>query len=338
MFSSVSILLIFTIILTLLFDFINGFHDTANSIATSVSTRVLSPKQAIIMATALNFVGALVSSKVAKTIAGGLIKNNAPGGQYAIISALIAAIIWNLITWHFAIPSSSSHAIIGGLVGASIVFARSCGIVNWTGHGGIVGKVIIPLFTAPVMGLFFGYLLMSVLYEVLRPFTQAFVNKWFAKFQILSAAFIAYSHGSNDAQKSMGIITLAMIHAGVLGASADVPLWVKCACALAMALGTSIGGWKIMKTMGLSMIKLQPIGGFAAQTGAAVIIETMSHFGAPVSTTQVITTSVLGVGAAKRPTAVRWGVVRGIIVAWVITLPITAMMGAGVAYLMGLFI
>ncbi len=338
MFSVTSILLIITIVLTLLFDFINGFHDTANSIATSVSTRVLSPKQAIIMATILNFVGALVSSKVAKTISAGLIKSNAPGGKYAIVATLIAAIVWNLITWHFAIPSSSSHAMIGGLIGASIVFANSSNVVNWTGHGGVLGKVIIPLFTAPIMGLLVGYLLMSVLYEVLRPFTQAFVNKWFSKFQIVSAAFVAYSHGSNDAQKSMGIITLAMISSGVLAPDADVPLWVKCACALAMALGTSIGGWKIMKTMGLSMIKLQPIGGFAAQTGAAVIIETMSHFGAPVSTTQVITTSVLGVGAAKRPSAVRWGVVRGIVVAWVITLPITALMGAGVAHIIKMFI
>ena len=337
MFSSTMIFLICIVLLTLLFDFINGFHDTANSIATSVSTRVLSPKQAIVMATVLNFVGALISSKVAKTIAGGLIKSGAPHGQLAIVATLIAAIIWNLITWHFAIPSSSSHAMIGGLIGSSIVFAHSVDVVNWFGHGGVFHKVIIPLFVAPVLGLFVGYLLMSVLYEVLRPFTQAFVNKWFSKFQILSAAFVAYSHGSNDAQKSMGIITLAMIACGVLEPSADVPLWVKCACAVAMALGTSIGGWKIMKTMGLSMIKLQPIGGFAAQTGAAVIIETMSHFGAPVSTTQVITTSVLGVGAAKRTSAVRWGVVREIAIAWVITLPITALMGAAIAYVIQLF-
>ena len=338
MFSSSSIFLIIIVLLTLLFDFINGFHDTANSIATSVSTRVLSPKQAIIMATALNFIGALVSSKVAKTISAGLIKSNAPGGKYAIIATLIAAIIWNLITWHFAIPSSSSHAMIGGLIGASIVFANSVDVVNWTGCGGVLSKVILPLFTAPIMGLLVGYILMSVLYEILRPFTQAFVNRWFSKFQIISAAFVAYSHGSNDAQKSMGIITLAMIASGVLGENADVPLWVKCACAVAMALGTSIGGWKIMKTMGLSMIKLQPIGGFAAQTGAAVIIETMSHFGAPVSTTQVITTSVLGVGAAKRPSAVRWGVVREIAIAWVVTLPVTALMGAGVACIVKMFI
>ncbi|MBP5426554.1 MAG: inorganic phosphate transporter [Clostridiales bacterium] len=338
MFSTSSMFLIFIIVLTLLFDFINGFHDTANSIATSVSTRVLSPKQAIAMATILNFVGALISSKVAKTISAGLIKSGAANGQYAIIATLIAAIIWNLITWHFAIPSSSSHAMIGGLIGSSMVFARSVDVVNWIGYGGVVQKVIIPLFIAPLLGLFIGYLLMSILYEVLRPFTQAFVNRWFSKFQIISAAFVAYSHGSNDAQKSMGIITLALISTGILGPDADVPLWVKCACAIAMALGTSIGGWKIMKTMGLSMIKLQPIGGFAAQTGAAVIIETMSHFGAPVSTTQVITTSVLGVGAAKRASAVRWGVVREIVIAWIITLPLTALMGAGIAYLMQMFV
>lgn len=338
MFNSAYIFLAFIIVLTLFFDFINGFHDTANSIATSVSTRVLSPKQAIVMATVLNFVGALISSKVAKTISAGLIKNSAINGQYAIVATLIAAIVWNLITWHFAIPSSSSHAMIGGLIGSSIVFSKSVDVVNWVGRGGVLQKVILPLFTAPLLGLFIGYLLMSILYEILRPFTQAFVNRWFSKFQIVSAAFVAYSHGSNDAQKSMGIITLAMIATGVLDVSADVPLWVKCACALAMALGTSIGGWKIMKTMGLSMIKLQPIGGFAAQTGAAVIIETMSHFGAPVSTTQVITTSVLGVGSAKRASAVRWGVVREIAIAWVVTLPLTAFMGAGIAYIMRLFI
>lgn len=330
--------LAFIIALTLLFDFINGFHDTANSIATSVSTRVLSPKQAIVMATILNFIGALVSSKVAKTISAGIIKNNATNGQYAIVATLIAAIIWNLITWHFAIPSSSSHAMIGGLIGSSVVFSRSMGVVNWVGQGGVLTKVIIPLFIAPLLGLFIGYLLMSILYEILRPFTQAFVNRWFSKLQILSAAFVAYSHGSNDAQKSMGIITLAMVSTGVLNANADVPLWVKCACAIAMALGTSIGGWKIMKTMGLSMIKLQPIGGFAAQTGAAVIIETMSHFGAPVSTTQVITTSVLGVGAAKRASAVRWGVVREIVIAWIVTLPLTALLGAGIAYIVQMFV
>lgn len=316
-------MLIAIVVAALLFDFINGFHDTANAIATSVSTRVLSPRQAIMMAAVLNFVGALISESVAKTISNGIVYGNLE--EYVIISALLAAIIWDLITWLLGIPSSSSHALIGGLVGASIVYASSFDKIVWKG---VLDKVIIPLFSSPIAGFVIGYIVMSLLYRLLRSFSQKFVNKWFSKLQILSAAFMAYSHGSNDAQKSMGIITLALVSAGVLDKSQGIPVWVKLACATAMALGTSIGGWKIIKTIGINMIRLQPVGGFAAETSAAIIIQAMTAFGAPVSTTHVITASIMGVGASKRFSAVRWSLVRNIVGAWFLTIPITMLMGA----------
>ncbi len=327
-----SISLILVIILALSFDFINGFHDTANSIATSVSTRVLSPRQAIIMAAGLNFVGAMVSSKVAKTISGGLVHGSLP--EYVIIAALIAAIIWDLVTWYFGIPSSSSHALIGGLVGAAIAYASSLEKVIWQG---VWDKVVIPLFTSPIIGFLLGFLFMKFLFKTLKPFSQRFVNRWFSKLQILSAALMAYSHGSNDAQKSMGIITLAMISSGLLPEGSDVPWLVMFACAMAMALGTSLGGWKIIKTMGMNMIRLQPIGGFAAETAAAVVIETASSIGAPVSTTHVISSSIMGVGSAKRVSAVRWALARNIVWAWVLTIPVTALIGALVTFIIKLF-
>lgn len=311
------------IILALGFDFINGFHDTANSIATTVSTRVLSPRVAIIMAATLNFVGALMSEKVAKTISKGIV--NGTVTQYVIAASLIAAIIWNLITWYFGIPSSSSHALIGGLVGASITYGRSLGIVSWSG---VLDKVVIPLFTSPLLGFFIGFAVMKLIYFLLRNWTPRTVDRVASKLQIFSAAFMAYSHGSNDAQKSMGIITLALISAGIYGPDHGVPVWVKLMCAIAMALGTSIGGWKIIKTMGVNMIKLAPINGFAAETSAAVVIETMTYFGAPVSTTHVISSTIMGVGASKRLSAVRWALAKNIVGAWVLTIPLTAFLGA----------
>lgn len=319
-----SISLIAIIVLALAFDFINGFHDTANSIATSVSTRVLSPKAAIIMAAGLNLFGALISSKVAKTISSGLVDGNRIGNS-VIIAALISAIIWNLITWYFGIPSSSSHALIGGLVGASIAYAWSSDIVIWSG---IFKKVILPLIASPIAGFVFGYLFMNIIFELLRKSSQSFVNRWFSKLQILSAAWMAFSHGKNDAQKSMGIITLALISSGALAAGSDVPTYVKIACALVMAFGTSIGGWKIIKTMGVNMIRLQPVNGFAAETGAAMVIEAASYLGAPVSTTHVISSSIMGVGASKRFSAVRWALAKNIVWAWVLTIPVTAGIGA----------
>ncbi|AEY66690.1 inorganic phosphate transporter [Clostridium sp. BNL1100] len=320
-----SVSLVVVVVLALGFDFINGFHDTANSIATSVSTRVLSPRQAILMSAVLNFIGALMSSKVAHTITNGLVDSTMIKVQYVIIATLIASIIWDLITWYFGIPSSSSHALIGALVGSSIAYSGGLSIVKWQG---ILDKVVIPLITSPVIGFVIGFVFMSFLYKILRPFSQRFVNKWFSKLQIVSAAFMAYSHGNNDAQKSMGIITLALIGANLNNGHTGVQPWVMLACAVSMALGTSIGGWKIIKTIGVNMIRLQPIGGFAAETGAAIVIETMTHFGAPVSTTHVISTSIMGVGASKRLSAVKWALARNIVYAWIFTIPVSAIIGA----------
>ncbi|NTV90305.1 MAG: inorganic phosphate transporter [Clostridiales bacterium] len=325
--------LIAVVILALGFDFINGFHDTANSIATSVSTRVLSPRQAILMAAVLNFAGALMSEKVAKTISKGLVNGSLE--QYVIIAALVAAIIWDLVTWYLGIPSSSSHALIGGLVGASVAYAMSFDKVIWTG---VWQKVIIPLFTSPILGFLIGYLVMSLLYEILRPLSLKVVNKWFSKLQIVSAALMAYTHGNNDAQKSMGIITLALVSAGMIDTNAGIPVWVKLSCAVAMAVGTSVGGWKIIKTMGMNMIKLQPIGGFAAETAAAAVIEAATMLGAPVSTTHVISTAIMGVGASKRLSAVKWIIARKIVMAWVITIPTTMILGALITLLLKLFV
>ncbi|MEI8216275.1 MAG: inorganic phosphate transporter [Eubacteriales bacterium] len=318
-----SISLIIVVILAVTFDFINGFHDTANSIATTVSTRVLTPAMAIVMAASFNFLGALASEKVAKTISKGLIDGHLE--QYVIMAALLAAITWNLITWYIGIPSSSSHALIGGLIGSSIIYAMSFKKVLWDG---VFHKIIIPLFTSPLIGFIFGFTIMWLLYRLLSPFTHTAVNRWFSKFQIVSAIFVSFSHGKNDAQKSMGIITLALVSAGILTNDDPIPLWVKITCALAMAFGTSVGGWKIIKTMGTSITKLEPIGGFAAQTAAAIVIEAASELGAPISTTQVISTAIMGVGASKRFSAVKWIIAKNIVWAWIITLPITACFGA----------
>ncbi len=326
-------ILVLVIVLALAFDFINGFHDTANSIATSVSTRVLTPRAAVIMAACLNFAGALVSHKVAKTISSGIIAS--PVGSYVVIAALLAAIAWDLITWRLGIPSSSSHALIGGLVGSSIVYAGSLDIVVWKG---VLEKVVIPLFFSPVIGFVLGYLFMTFLYLVLRRFSQSQVNSRFSKLQILSAAWMSFSHGNNDAQKSMGIITFALIGAGLIPHGSNVPVWVMISCAIAMALGTSVGGWRIIKTMGVNMIRLQPINGFAAETGAALVIEVASAFGAPVSTTHVISSSIMGVGASKRFSAVRWSVARNIVWAWVLTIPAAMLLGAIMSMIFKIFI
>jgi PiT family inorganic phosphate transporter len=323
MIEGLSLMLVAVVILALGFDFINGFHDTANSIATSVSTRVLTPRQAILMAAVLNFVGALMSEKVAKTISRGLVHGTLE--QYVIIAALVSAIVWDLITWYLGIPCSSSHALIGGLVGSSIIYAWSFDKIIWSG---VWEKVVLPLLTSPLIGFLFGYVIMSLLYEILRPFTQKIVNRYFSKLQIISAAIMAYTHGNNDAQKSMGIITLALVSSGYLSNDAGIPLWVKICCALAMALGTSIGGWKIIKTMGVNMIKLQPINGFAAETAAAAVIETATSIGAPVSTTHVISSTIMGVGASKRLSAVKWILARNIVITWLLTIPSTALLGA----------
>jgi PiT family inorganic phosphate transporter len=326
-------MLVTVILLSVVFDFINGFHDTANSIATAVSTRVLTPRAATIMSATLNFVGALISAKVAETIASGIVTCVLP--QYVIAAALCGAIVWNLITWYVALPSSSSHALIGSLVGATIIVTNSFKTVNWKN---ILDKVIIPLFTSPVIGFVIGFFVMKLLYHILRLAKQRFVNKFFSKLQIFSAALMAYSHGSNDAQKTMGIIAMALVSGGYLKAQDGIPIWVKLICAVSMALGTSLGGWKIIKTVGMNMIKLQPVEGFAAETSAAIVIQIMTAVGAPVSTTHVISSSIMGVGSAKRLSAVNWSTAKSIVIAWVVTFPVTILFGMGFALLFHLFI
>ncbi len=327
MFSTV---LIFVIIFAYIFEFINGFHDTANAIATSVYTKALTPKRAILLAACMNFVGALVSEKVAMTISQGIV--NICLEMYVIMAALIGAIIWNLFTWWRGIPSSSSHALIGGLIGASIVYTAGTENIIWSG---VFEKVVVPLFTSPIMGFLIGFLFMKSIFKIFIKWSQRKVNKVFLKLQIFSSAFVAFSHGNNDAQKTMGIITLALITGGILDESTGVPLWVKFTCAITMALGTSLGGWKIMKTMGGSVTKLEPSSGFAAQTTSAIVIESMTFFGAPVSTTQVITTSIMGVGSAKRVTSVKWGIAQNIAVAWILTLPVAMILGGCACWLIG---
>jgi len=314
--------------LAVLFDYINGFHDTANAIATSVSTRALRPEHAILMSATANFVGALTGTAVAKTISSGLATT--PGGadgQTIVAAALIGATIWNLITWRLGIPSSSSHALIGGLLGAVIVSVGTSAVIV----DGVINKVILPLVGSPIAGITIGFLFMVVLLNVFQRANPQRINQRFRRLQVVSAAFMAFSHGSNDAQKTMGIMTLALIAAGVLPADAHIPLWVIVLAATAISLGTAAGGWRIIRTMGQRVVKLDPIHGFAAETTAASIILTASHFGMPVSTTHVISSAIMGVGASDRLSAVRWGVAGNIVIAWILTIPASALVAA-VAY------
>ena len=315
----------------IVFEFINGFHDTANTIATTVYTRALPVLTAILMSAGMNFVGALTSEKVAMTIAHGLV--NVPLELYVILAALLGAIIWDLATWWFSIPSSSSHALIGSLIGATMVFTASVGTVEWSG---VVEKVVVPLFTSPLIGFCIGFLLMKVLLELFAYWHPARASKLFHKLQIASSLVMSYSHGNNDAQKTMGIITLALIASGVLPEGSGVPMWVKITCAATMALGTSIGGRRIMKTVGNGVTKLDSALGFAAQVSSAVAIETMTALGAPVSTTQVLTTSIMGAGSVRGAKKVKWGMAGSIFTAWVVTLPATIALGGLCAFLIGL--
>ncbi len=316
------ILIALVILLALAFDFINGFHDTANAIATSVSTRVLSPAKAIIMAAGLNFVGALFSTKVASTIAKGIVDPSLINNE-VIIAGLLGAIVWNLFTWYYGLPSSSSHALIGGVAGAAVA-SHGFSALN---ARGLAEKIFLPLITSPIIGFVIALIVMRLIFVLVGNMSPQKVNKHFSKLQIVSAAFMAFSHGSNDAQKSMGIITAALLSAGVIS-EFHVPVWVVIACASAMALGTSIGGWRIIKTMGSRIIKLEPVHGFAAETSAAMVIIGASLFGKPVSTTHVISASIMGVGATKRMSAVRWTVARNIVNAWVLTAPLSALVAA----------
>ena len=328
-----STILIMVIAFALVFEFINGFHDTANAIATAVYTKALTPGRAIALAAFMNLIGAMASEKVAGTISKGLVDIQLE--QYVILAALIGAIIWNLFTWWMGIPSSSSHALIGSLVGAVIVYTMSTEHIIWTG---VLTKVIIPLFTSPLLGLLIGFLGMKVIYKAFAKWSQSHVNRVFIKLQVISSAVVAFSHGNNDAQKTMGIITLALVTGGLVGADAGVPLWVKISCAVVMAAGTSVGGWKVMKTMGAGVTKINPASGFVAQTSSAIVIELMTFLGAPVSTTQVITTSIMGVGSARRKSAVKWGVAGHIFTAWIVTLPVTMVLGGIMEKIIGYII
>jgi PiT family inorganic phosphate transporter len=315
--TGVTLLLLVVFVLAVAFDYVNGFHDTANAIATSVSTRALRPYQAILMSATANFLGALTGTAVAKTIASGIAMT--PGGddgQIIVEAALIGAITWNLITWRAGIPSSSSHALIGGLIGATIAGVGTQALLI----DGIVNKVLIPLVASPVLGIAIGFALMVVLLNVFRRAHPRRINERFRRLQVLSAAYMAFSHGSNDAQKTMGIMTLALVSAGIL-AEPVVPLWIILVAATAISLGTAAGGWRIIRTMGQKVVKLDPVHGFAAETTAATLILGASHFGIPVSTTHVISSAIMGVGASDRFSAVRWGVAGDIVVAWILTLP-----------------
>jgi inorganic phosphate transporter, PiT family len=322
------------VVLAVGFDFINGFHDTATAIATSVSTRALTPKVAIIMSASLNLLGAFLSTKVAKTV-GADIVNPSLIPQTVIVAALLGAILWNLATWYFGIPSSSSHALIGGLLGSAIMYNmlhnhHIFNIVNWTNF---FWKVLLWLILSPVIGFVVGFIFMIILYWVLKKMRPVLVTAIFSKAQILSAALVALNHGSNDAQKSMGIITMALLSGGFIHAF-SVPAWVKISCAIAMALGTSVGGWKIIKTMGSGVAKLAPVNGFAAQTAAAAVIFTGTMLHAPVSTTHITSTAIMGVGASKRFSSVRWVVAKNIVISWIITIPTCGLVSAVIFFVL----
>ncbi len=325
-------LLIVIIIVALIFDYTNGFHDTANAIATSVATRALSPKVAVSMAAILNLIGALIYTGVAKTVGEGLVNTDLVTLPL-VLAALIGAVVWNFTTWYFGIPSSSSHALFGGLIGAMIAAAGVDGVL-W---GGVFTKVIVPMVASPLLGLIVAWLFMTALTWLVHKWPPSPVNRWFRILQPISAGFMAFSHGGNDAQKTMGIITLALFASGEIS-SFEIPLWVKIACAVTMAIGTYSGGWRIIHTLGNKVIKLDPIHGFAAETSAASIIQIATHYGIPVSTTHTITSCIMGVGATQRLSAVRWGVAGNIAIAWVVTLPAAGLVAAVAFLILNLFI
>jgi len=350
-------LLLTVIMVALVFEYINGFHDTANSIATVVSTKVLTPRQAVVLAASTNLLGAMWGTAVAKTISSGLVDSSLVAmTSDVIICALLGAIIWNLITWWFGLPSSSSHALIGGLCGSAlaasggnwkvIVWAQPSKEHWWLGKG-ILWKVIVPMVTSPFAGLMLGFLFMAILYLVLQNARPTAVNRFFGRAQMFSAGAMGFMHGTNDAQKTMGIIALTLFAATKAGHLANCPswlgflrtsgdpgkegiaLWIKVTCALVMASGTALGGWRIIKTLGHKMVKLHPINGFAAETSSATVILLATHLGIPVSTTHNISAAIMGVGAARRLNAIKWTVVERMVWAWILTIPVTALLAYG---------
>jgi inorganic phosphate transporter, PiT family len=356
-------LVILVVVVALVFEYINGFHDTANSIATVVATKVLSPGQAVFLAAGMNLLGALAGTAVAKTIASGLVDANVVTvGPEVILCALLGGIVWNLITWWYGMPSSSSHALIGGLVGAAFAAASdnwsaiiwSQPAEPWYKGAGLLWKVVVPMFASPLGGFLLGFAVMGVLFALIsgmagtqllrRAAKPRWVNGFFGKAQIVSAAWMGYAHGLNDAQKTMGIIALALFGAtaagsldglppwlsflytpaGADGKTPDIATWVKITCAIVMAAGTAAGGWRIIKTLGHKMVKLHPINGFAAETASATMITLASSVGIPVSTTHNISAAIMGVGAAKRLNAIKWTVVERMVWAWLLTIPVSA--------------
>jgi len=360
-------LVLVVILAALIFEFINGFHDTANSIATVVATKVLSPGAAVSLAAVMNLIGALMGTAVAATIATGIINTEVvEASSQVILCALLGGIIWNLVTWWFGLPSSSSHALIGGLCGAALAAAHnnwdaliwSESVGHWTKNKGLLWKVFLPMVTSPLAGFLLGVTMMLLLWAIIAGMARAggvlarmarprWVNAFFGKAQILSAAYMGFAHGHNDAQKTMGIIALtlfgaeaaghldnlpgwlAFLHPGKGDAGTEIAMWIVLTCAVVMALGTASGGWRIIKTLGHKMVKLHPIHGFAAETSSATVLTLAAHFGMPVSTTHSISTAIMGVGFAKNPRALKLGVVERIIWAWILTIPAAG----GVAYL-----
>lgn len=354
-------LILIVIFVALVFEYINGFHDTANSIATVVSTKVLTPRQAIVLAAFTNLIGAMWGTAVAKTVASGLVDAKIVTSEI-LVCALLAAIVWNLITWRIGLPSSSSHALVGGLCGACFAAAKNDwhviiwsipGKDHWWEGKGILWKVLVPMVTSPVVGFTVGFLLMGLLYFLLRRWRPVTVNRVFGKLQLFSAAYMGFSHGSNDAQKTMGIIALALVAATGAGAFNSLPdwlsflklpeptaakplviaIWIKVVCALTMCAGTAAGGWRIIKTLGHKMVKLHPVHGFAAEATGATVLITAAHFGMPVSTTHAITTSIMGVGCAKGLNHLKLRVVEQILWAWVLTIPASGLVAYGLVRL-----
>ncbi|MEY4384816.1 MAG: hypothetical protein RLY20_99 [Verrucomicrobiota bacterium] len=350
-------LILIVILVALVFEYINGFHDTANSIATVVSTKVLSPRQAVMLAAVFNLLGALWGTAVAKTIASGIVDTQIVSSE-VLVCALLGAIVWNLLTWWFGLPSSSSHALVGGLCGAALAAAHNKwsvivwsvpGKAHWWEGKGVLWKVLVPMVTSPVCGFLIGWLLMGLLYFLLRNWRPMTVSRVFGKAQLFSAAYMGFSHGTNDAQKTMGIIALALAAATGAGTfdhlpawldflritppeagkSLDIKLWIKVTCALTMCAGTAAGGWRIIKTLGHKMVRLYPVHGFAAETTSATVLSVAAMLGMPVSTTHAITTSIMGVGCAKGWNHLRLNVVERIVWAWLLTIPASGI----VAYL-----
>jgi len=346
-------IILLVILVALAFEYINGFHDTANSIAMVVSTKVLSPREAILLAAVTNLLGAMTGTAVAKTIASGLVENSIVTSE-VLICALLGAVIWNLITWWFGLPSSSSHALIGGLCGAAlaaaggnwhvIIWSEPSAIHWWEGKG-LLWKVIVPMVASPFCGFVVGFIFMAILYLCLHRSRPIIVNKIFSKVQIFSAAAMGFMHGTNDAQKTMGIIALALVAATSRGAfdhlpewlhflhtpppapgkSVEIAFWIKAMCAMTMAAGTAAGGWRIIKTLGRKVVKLQPINGFAIDTTSSLVIAVATHFGIPVSTTHNVSAAIMGVGAAKRLNSIKWNTVERIVWAWIFTLPVSGL-------------